>query len=67
MFIWRQLLPRFFSVLLQILAQCRCLLGQDSGHLARASGNLEELQLAGEMVLVLERRVSRKTEMPHKC
>lgn len=32
-----------------------CVLGQDSGHLARAADNLEMLQLADEMRSVTER------------
>lgn len=49
MCIWPQLLPCFFAVFLYILAKPKCVLGQDSGDLARASDNLQELQLAGEI------------------
>lgn len=41
-----------------------CVLGQDSGHLARAADNLEMLQLADEMRSVTERGVSREIEKP---
>lgn len=49
MCIWPQLLPCFFAVFLYIFAKPKCVLGQASGDLARASDNLQELQLAGEI------------------